>query len=286
MLTSILAALALTLQQPSVSAPMAEDESGRPVISVTVNGGETFAFVVDTAAQQHVVMPRLVDRLDLEPTDDQTEVVGASGAQAARFYDLGSLSTAAFAQNGVHALALPNASVTEAWGIIGMDAFADRRVTFDRQGKRFALTPSGPAAEGMTTLPATIHGTFAIVEIRLNGAPIKAVIDSGAARSIANDAAREAMGWPEDDARLVATRPIEGATTQRTFARKGRIDSLALGPAVFKDVPLTFSDLSVFDALGLAGQPAVILGSDILNRLPAWAIDYPRKEFHLRVPTV
>ncbi len=180
MLTSIIAALMLALQQPSVSAPMAEDASGRPVISVTVNGGETFDFVIDTAAQQHVVMPRLVDRLSLQPTDDQTEVVGAGGQQAARFYDLASLSTAAFAQNGVHVLALPNASVTDAWGIIGMGGFADRRVSFDREGKRFALTPSGPAAEGMAALPAAILGTFAIVEIRINGVPIRAVIDSGA----------------------------------------------------------------------------------------------------------
>lgn len=285
MFTPILAALALLLQQPPVSSHMRADAQGRPVIAVQVNGGAPMDFVVDTAASQHVLMPRLVQRMALRSAAGGASLQGASGIETAPLYDLATLSSAAFLHADVQAVGLPNGAATEAWGIVGMEDFDGHRVSFDRERMRFTVQPSGPAGEGMASLPALLLGTFAIVEVQVEGVAVLALVDSGAARTVANPAAMEALGWAFDDPRLTAARPVGGATTHEIEARSGVIGGLRLGPASFEDVTLTFSDLPVFAALGMGDLPALILGSDILNQLPSYAIDYPRSEMHLKAPT-
>lgn len=283
MLTPVLAALALLLPQTESSA-MRADALGRPVIAVQVNGGAPVDFVVDTAASQHVVMPRLVQRMALRPAADRADLQGASGLQTAALYDLVSLTSEAFDHADVQAVGLPNGNATDAWGIVGMEDFDGHKVSFDRERMRFAIQASGPARAGMASVPAVLLGTFAVVEVHIEGVSMLAVIDSGAARTVANAEAMAALGWAKDDPRLTAARPVAGATTQELGAWSGKVGGLRLGPAAFDDVTLTFSDLPVFAALGLGELPALILGSDLLNRLPAYAIDYPRSELHLKAP--
>jgi len=284
MLCSIVAAFALLAHQasPFQPVPMGMDQRGRPTIEVTVNGQGPFDFVVDTAAQLHVVMPRLVERLSLDADTAGVQVQGASGRSAARMHTLESIASGAFCQESVMAVALPNASVIEAWGIVGMRGFSGQRVLFDNEASTFAVTPSGALAGDMVALPATLFSTFAIITVTIDGHPVKAVIDSGARRSVANDKALEVLGWADGDPRLSAGEPIGGATSDETPARVGRVGNLTLGPIVFEDATVTFSELSVFGALGLADEPAIILGIDVLGRLPAYAIDYPRAEFQFR----
>ena len=284
MFTPMLAVLALLLPQQPDSSAMRADALGRPVIAVKVNGGEPVDFVVDTAATEHVVMPRLVQRMSLRPAAEQAQLQGASGLQAAALYDLASLTSDAFDHADAQAVGLPNGHATDAWGIVGMGDFGGHRVSFDREGMRFAVQTSGPAPAGMSSMPAVLLGTFAVVEVHVEGQSMLAVIDSGAARTVANAEAMAALGWTANDPRLTAAKPVAGATTQELGAWSGKVSGLRLGPAAFSDVTLTFSDLPVFAALGLGDLPALILGSDLLNQLPAYAIDYPRSELHLKAP--
>lgn len=285
MISAVMAVLSLLLPLQQASAPMREDSGGRPVISVSVNGTTPLDFVVDTAAAQSVVMPRLVERMALEPDARTAEVQGASGRQGARVHSLRSLTSDAFELHDLRAVELPNGSATDAWGIVGMDGFRQLRVTFNHGDGVFAVGPSGPPQEGESVVPALIRGTFAIVEVRLDGVSVRAVVDSGAARSIANPAALAALGWQPDDARLGEARPVQGATSQRVAGRLGRVDALRLGNLTITNVPITFSDLPVFGALGLGDGPALILGSDVLGRLDSYAIDYPRRELQIHAPS-
>jgi hypothetical protein len=225
-----------------------------------------------------------VQRMALRPAAGAAELQGASGLETAALYDLASLSSDAFVHADVQAVGLPNGAATDAWGIVGMGDFDGGRVSFDREGMRFALQASGPAVAGMASVPAVLVGTFAVVEVEVDGVSLLAVVDSGAARTVANAEAMAALGWTSGDPRLTPARPVAGATTQALAAWSGRVAGLSLGPAEFEDVTLTFSDLPVFAALGLGDLPALILGSDILNQLSAYAIDYPRSELHLKAP--
>lgn len=270
------AAVAIAAFQPAAS-PFRWNDAGHPVIEVNIDGRGPFDFVVDTAAQQNVMMPGLIADLGLMPVGE-AQVQGASGRAPIDIYGLKTLSAEAFQKTDVVAVSLPNPKATQASGILGMAPFLQERIVFDNRAMTFSVLPSGSGADGMAPLPASIrHGSFAVVEVQVNGAPMKAVIDSGAARTILNDAALAAL----DGLTLAARNPVRGATQDETQARSAEVDSFSMGPATFRDVTLTFSNLPVFTALGLAEEPAMILGSDLLKRLPAYAIDYPRQSFEI-----
>lgn len=279
------AARQATIAQQPPSAELRYDESGRPVISTQVNGKGPFDMVVDTAAQTTFLAPGLVEELQLTPLQTDQNISGASGQAQVRTYPLSSLSSDLFSVEGTVAPGLPNASVTQARGVIGMDLFLQRRLVFDREAGRLFATASGTMGAGFASHAGrAFAGNFIIVPVMLDGVPVQAVIDSGAARTIANDAARSALGYTQNDPRLSETHAVRGATEDATEAHRSSVAVFDIGPARFEDVFVTFSNLPVFRVLGLADQPALILGSDVLNRLPAYAVDFPRAELQMRIP--
>lgn len=271
-------------EQP-LSVELRQDESGRPSIKVQINGQGPFDMVVDTAAQTTFLTPGLVEELQLTPLQADQTIAGASGQAHVQIYAISSLSSDIFSVDGALVPALPNASVTEAHGVVGMDVFLQRRLVFDREAGRLISTKSGATdAEFSPQAGRVFAGNFIIVPVMLDGVIVQAVVDSGAARTIANDAARAALGYSESDSRLVQTHAVRGATNEATEARRSSVALFEIGPVRFETVPVTFSNLPVFGVLGLADQPALILGSDVLNRLPAYAVDFARGELQVRVP--
>lgn len=281
-----IALIAALAAQMAPAAPMKADERGRPLMEMTVNGQGPFDFVVDTAAERTVITSRLVDRLGLTPSGGSAHLHGASGAEPANSYDLESLASPVLDGKATTVTVFPNNAVISAWGVLGMDAFIRTRIVFDKSRGQLRVEPSGPATGGAVVLPAELRrGSFAVVSVEVEGQPVRALIDSGAGRTLMNTAALTALGWRLDDPRITQTRPVQGATNQQTAARSARVSRVSIGPMTFGDVPVVVADLPVFETLGLADGPAMILGSDLLGQLPAYAIDYPRSEVHLTLPT-
>ena len=59
---------------------------------------------------------------------------------------------------------------------------------------------------------------------------------------------------------------VTGVTMKLQIAR---IDELQLGPVLLRDVPIAFADVPPFKLFGLADEPALLLGTDILELLQA-----------------
>lgn len=273
---------------PAAQSPNTElryDESGRPVISTQVNGQGPFDMVIDTAAQTTFVAQGLVEELQIAPLSSDQTISGAGGQAQVQAYSISNFTSDLFSVDGALMPALPNASVTQARGVIGMDLFLQRRLVFDREAGRLFSSESGATdVELVPVAGRTIGGNFIIVPVMLDGVIIQAVVDSGAARTIVNDAARAALGFLVNDPRLSQTHAVRGATDDATEAQRSSVAAFAIGPAEFEDVPVTFSNLPVFGMLGLADEPALILGSDVLNLLPAYALDFARGELQVRLP--
>lgn len=100
-------------------AVLTRDTRGRPTIDAEINGKGPFRLVVDTAAQTSLVTPLLVDELAL-PKVGEMNLGGVAGQQQAGLYGVDRFRTALFEVEDIGMLVLPNASVTEARGIIGM----------------------------------------------------------------------------------------------------------------------------------------------------------------------
>lgn len=263
-------------------AVLTRDTRGRPTIDAEINGKGPFRLVVDTAAQTSLVTPLLVDELAL-PKVGEMNLGGVAGRQQAGLYGVDRFRTALFEVEDIGMLVLPNASVTEARGIIGMEMFSNSSVLFDLSANRISIAPSG-AREGFTAVAGRLDDQGLLtVPVEIDGVAFTALVDTGAAVSVASGGALSALGWAQTDPRLTPAGQIRGATQHGTTVLRGTVGRIKLGPVNFRDVPLIFAADKPAEA-GADGGPNLILGADLLNGLEAYALDFPRGELQIRVP--
>ncbi|MDC8830222.1 aspartyl protease family protein [Alteromonas gilva] len=267
------------LETASQSAEIRYDSRNRPVIATEVNGQGPYYMVVDTGAESSLMMPALAERLKLESFDSGLTITGATGSIAAQAYPVDAFKSKLFDISYVGLLAMPNTGSTEAAGIIGMDLFSNGALIFDLAANKLKTAPSGEVAGHYITIPAIEDDSLLIhVNVKMNGVEIPALIDTGAAASIANLATIKALGWQTTDAHLTDDGAILGATTDTNRIKKATVDTISLGGITMREVPIRFT----IDNDGQA--PSLILGVDVLNSLIGFAIDFPKQELLIYLP--
>jgi len=288
----LLAAIALAQANPTVraspqppapamapaQAPLLHDTRGRPVMTVQINGKGPFPMVVDTAAQTSLMSRALATELALKPLNGGIGVNGATGSEQARLYPVDRMTNALVDARYVAMVELANGGVTEARGIIGMEFFTSRKLLIDRSTNRIAAEPSAPAGPGFATIVGSRTGEgFVQIPLTLDGVRIPALIDTGAAVTIANTAAFRLLGWAENDPRLSDGGEIRGASAGGQKIRIARIGTLSIGKIGLSNVPVMISGDG-------NSKPSIILGDDLLNLFSGYSIDFPRAELHIKVP--
>lgn len=280
MLAVALSAILAVLPVEDAFEPLRYDPRGRPVISVHVNEQGPFDMVLDTGAQSSLLAPALAERLKLPLMDSDMRIVGATGGTTAVLYPVDHLANALLDERDVALFRFPNAQVTTALGILGMETFGDRQLVFDRAAGRVVARPSAAAQGSFVALKGRRGDNgLLLVPLVLNGVTIEALVDTGASATIANAAAMRALGFTPDDPRLAQAGQIRGATADYQGVRSARLESVKIGPATLRDVPIYFTGSGSADA-----KPEIILGTDLLNLFDAFALDFPRAEFHVRIP--
>lgn len=274
--------LAFTIQHSeAASTPLSLAADGHVAMPVMLNGEGPFEFTLDTAAQRPMIAPALAEKLKVAATNS-AHVHGSSGTGTADFTEIENFRSALFDRKNEPAVIAPTGSVVSV-GVVGMDAFLDKRLELDFSGMSASAAASGPTPAGFTAIPVNIHDTTMIIaNVTVNGVPAKAVVDSGARRTIANAALQAALGFKDGDPRFTAADAVGGATGDKSPANKAELETIKLGKATFEKPLVTFADLPVFEPLGLAHTPGLILGLDQLKHLKAMAIDYPRSELQIK----
>jgi predicted aspartyl protease len=282
---------AVTQVQAAVSAPLFHDTRGRPTIDARFNGQSPVRMVVDTAAQMSLVSLPLVQQLGLPGLGEGMTVDGVAGRTQAELYGVDRFSTDLFDVEGVALLAMPNANVTEARGIIGMEMFSQGRLEFDLTANRLSLGPSA-RPEGFVVVQGKLNEAgLLVVPVEIDGVTFDALVDTGAGVSIASSGALRALGWADGDPRLKAAGAIRGATQHQTVVRSGQIGRITLGPVSFRDIDLVFAEAPASGEASPSSsqnkteaRPSLILGADLLNALTAFAVDFPKAQLQIRVP--
>jgi predicted aspartyl protease len=276
--------VAVTVRQTSLT----RDSRGRPTIDARFNDQASVRMVVDTAAQTSLITLPLAREFQLPALGESMSVSGVAGQSQAELYGVDRFSTDLFDMESVALLALPNAGVTEARGIVGMETLSQGRLVFDMTAHSLSLGASGEGPEGFVGVQGRLDGSGLLtVPVEIDGVIFDALVDTGAAVSVASGGALRALGWAEDDPRLKAAGTIRGASLHQTAIRSGKVGRIKLGPVGFRDVELMFNDAptdqdSATDEA--PHRPSLILGSDLLNNLDAFALDFPRAEFQIRIP--
>jgi hypothetical protein len=155
----------------------------------------------------------------------------------------------------------------------------------DFRANRIEITKStrSRAPTGFLVVPLRFrHGRLLTVDVQVGSVKAKAVIDTGAERTLGNERLRTALAMRNkgrDGARNTA---VEGISATKQPGKAVMTPTIRMAGTDISDVEVVFGDFYVFELWELNAEPALLIGMDVLGVLEKVNVDYRRKELHLR----
>ncbi|HMI18454.1 MAG TPA: retroviral-like aspartic protease family protein [Sphingomonas sp.] len=272
----------LTVQGQQMAAHLLDS---RMSISVKVNGYGPFRFLVDSGADRSVIGVALAKRLNL-PAGENVRLNDVAGATDIGTFLVDDLKVGDSSTFAISAPGLPE-QFLGAQGIVGVDALIDRRIMMDFQDNSITLedarVPEKVEPGEIVVVGHRRHGQLILTEVRVDGMPIYAVIDTGSDVTIGNFALMEKVAGsrhPPDRVSMILN-SVTGRSTEATGLMLARID---IGALRIRNLRVAFADVAPFALFGLADRPALLLGTDALRGLRRMSLDFQqyRVRFQLR----
>jgi predicted aspartyl protease len=260
------------------AVPTTLDRAGRVVADVHVGSNGPFRFIVDTGANRSAISEFTAQRLGAEAAE-QTVVHGITGSAVMPQVKVDEFRVGELRFPEQRLAILPDAVFGGLDGILGIDALQDARLDIDFVNDKVLVRRSGRSNPGgRTVIRATVrHKGLLMIPARVGRVPVQAIIDTGAERSLGNEALLAALQNRYSYTTIVST--VVGATAHVSSGLSLRAPPIDLGGARVGNLLVTFGDFHVFKVWSLLEEPALVIGMDVLGTLPEFAIDYPRREF-------
>jgi len=145
-----------------------------------------------------------------------------------------------------------------------------------------ARKPFRPSPDDIVVTARRMRGQLILTQVRAGNVPLDAVIDTGSEVTIGNLALRDKLlGRHGTRFWTVDATGVTGVTVKLQMAT---ISHLQLGPITLQDVPIAFADVPPFALFGLADEPALLLGTDLLETFRRISLDFRARKvrFQLR----
>lgn len=228
---------------------------------------------------------RTLEGLGLKPTR-QSLVHGITGSAVMPLVLVDELRAGdlRFKDRGI--AVLPDAVFAGVDGILGIDCLQHARIDIDFEQDRVTIGRSGKsAARDRYVVRARVrHRGLLLIPARVGKVSVKAIIDTGAERSLGNESLREALAVRRRSELEGETTNVVGATAQVAEGYSFVAPDIDFGGgAHVGNLTVTFGDFHVFKVWSLLDEPALVVGMDVLGTLPELTIDYPRREFQLKI---
>jgi predicted aspartyl protease len=263
----------LSVERGFITAPAVIDD--KPV-----------TMVIDTGDEITAITPSAVGLLALQRDPHQrTTLNGAGGTVTTQNVRLQSFGIGGMERldQSYAVAALPSLSMSgyQAAGVLGVDWLSEFDVDLDLPQRRMTLyRVQGCVGDYLpwhgprTTLPAFRYGRgLMLLAVTLDGIPLRALLDSGAQRSVVAEAAAARAGA---DAAALAGDPggrSVGADGNVQGVHSHRFATLEVGPAQFRGVRLAVSPLH--SSIGVD----MLLGLDFLRTHEVWIAFQDRRVF-------
>ncbi len=256
------------------------DHSGRGVVEVEIDGQTGLRFALDTAASASVLASDLVSRLGLT-VGGQVDMHTVVGVERVPWVRAGHIRSGALNRRDPRLAIGDRRGMLGLDGLLGLDLLAGHRLEFRFRGRHRAsigrprveelgfLAPERPRvrfAPPVVREPDGVAERLMIVDARVRGVRVPAVIDTGAEVSLINPVLAEAAGATDLVVRTAGTaQAVQSPTGRAAVARPMIIDAVRLGDMVLDRLGVLMGDFHIFRHLGLADQPAMLLGVDVLG---------------------
>ncbi|MEA1015218.1 retroviral-like aspartic protease family protein [Sphingosinicella sp. LY1275] len=257
----------------------------RMTVEVRVNGRGPYRFLVDSGADTSVIGLRIARELQL-PAGTPVILHGMTGSAEVGRVLVDELS---LGQSTIKNLQLPALRELDLGGegMIGIDALVEQRLMMDFEKRLIkaedARVPPPKLLPGDIVVTARRRrGQLILTQVSAAGLSLEAVIDTGSEITIGNLALRDKlMRRHRDKFVTIAVTGVTGATIDLQLARIGE---LRVGSITLRDVPMAFADAPPFTVFGLAKEPALLLGTDLLETFRRVSLDFRARKvrFQLR----
>lgn len=233
---------------------------GHMLVPVSIAGGPPRTFAFDTGAS-HVVLDQATYASQFPSAASQSGGSGAHGAHgtiATTPVQLDSVRLWDSEQENLQGIVLPiealgHKGTPDFVGVLGIPYLSRFELDIDFARQTLTMNEHADGAvcevcqqEGAIEL-GVLPGGLISLNLTVNGRPLLAVLDSGAAKSVLNAAAAEL---------LTDSNPVSGDTIMANVGIGGDF--------VSQPTEVALLELPVFRVLGLEQQPAMILGLDVL----------------------
>jgi len=253
-------------------------------VDVQVNGRGPYHFVVDSGADSSAVGLRIAHDLEL-PLGTQAVLNGTTSRDLVDRVLVDGLTVGT---TTIHNLELPALREVDLGGdgLIGIDALAAQRLMMDFEKRLIkvedARIPIKFSPNDIIITARRQRGQLILTQVTAAGYALDAIIDTGSEITIGNLALRDKLIRGNRD--KFVTIPAIGVTGVQANLQLAKIAELELGPVILRDVPMAFADVPPFKLFGLEKQPALLLGTDILEQFRRVSLDFRARKvrFQLR----
>lgn len=255
----------------------------RLTVPVRVNGRGPYNFIVDSGADTSVIGLRIARGLELPLGEPAILNAMTSRDLVARVkVDELAIGTTAFRD-----LQLPvlRESDVGGEGMIGIDALVQQRLLLDFDKR---LIKVEDARKPVRAMPGDIvvtarrrRGQLILTQVSAAGVKLDAVIDTGTQVTIGNLLLRDKLLRRHRD--KFVTVQVTGVTGVTMNMDLARIPELQLGPIILHDVPMAFADVPPFKLFGLADEPALLLGTDLLESFRRVSLDFRARKVRFQL---
>jgi hypothetical protein len=167
-------------------------------------------------------------------------------------------------------------------GILGVAGFHDQRIDVDFKRDRVTVLESNgrrPNYSMVTARAQRNDNGLMILDMRVGRRiKVKAVIDTGAERTLGNLALQEAINKNRRGVREVVSAVVHGATPDIADGDVQTVKQASIGDMTLTNFEVIFADFHVFKLWELDQEPALLIGMDMLGVLDRLVIDYRRNE--------
>ena len=249
----------------------------RMFIDVDVNGQGPFRFLVDSGADRSVIGTGLATRLAMTP-GPRVNLQSMAGPSIASTAVIDTLKIGSSELNNIIAPMLSEAFIG-AQGVLGIDALAEQRLMLDFERRQVTIQDSRnppPREEGEIVVTARRRkGQLILTQASTDGRSIYAVIDTGSEITVGNMALRARAIRSHLPARPITLISVTG---QSTIADLAIMPEIRIGGVILRNVPVAFADVPPFALFGLDKQPALLLGTDVLDSFRRVSLDFHNRK--------
>lgn len=261
----------------------ARRKSTRLAVDVGVNGRGPYRFVVDSGADTSVVGLRIVQDLEL-PLGTPAVL---SSTTARQLVDRVRVAELTLGPSTVRNLQLPalNESHVGGDGLIGIDALVNQRLMMDFEKKIIriedARRPTRSEPGEIVVKAKRQRGQLILTRVSAGRVRLDAIIDTGSEVTIGNSALRRQLVRRNQK---FWRAPAMGVTGVTMNVEMTIVPEVRIGPVVFYDVPMAFADVPPFKLFGVAEEPALLMGTDMLSTFRKVSLDFRARKvrFQLR----